>query len=793
MRNAAFLAVLVSLTASLQAQTRPGVLVPMGARIKVSASGGNLEGTLLFLSRDSVVLMASEPATVAGRRVPVSMESVSAIRVLQSPAIWSYSTTGNITFFMGVTIPASLPGGLSSQAADARDMRHILLVADQRRLAGIDPQSGSSLWTREDLPNLNLVSIDIVGRSGYAVITRGDTMEIIHLTTGEKRWRTGELSLAAAKGWLPVEADDSLILMYGRSARSNTTLMAVELATGTVRWRQDSLFRNEPKVFGTQGVSYLLGHQTPFHDSDTTLILYISKDGPVRLDARTGALLWRAEAMSNAGIPAPRDNYAGILHSRGTIFIPSGNQLWAFNSESGQPVWNSPRQFRNKVFDLLSTRFGLLVRGEEWVDLLTPETGRSIWSAPAAIKKSTEVVVIGDTAFVAADNEALAIRMSDGVSRSLGKVHFRERERASGFGVLDRGLVLGSWHNLAVINRQGSTVYEEFYPSPGQSLGEGLMSGMVGTPIWRPTTRWSGTDVYFFTGRPDPADRDGFSIVRFDALGGREVSRLWLDDRNPSYVLEPASGSVYYQRSGREIVAMRFADWSALSNAVMNGQQNLVERLLSMGVDVRSAGIEGWTALHVAAWAGQQDIASRLIGAGADLNVRSENGWTPWMLAQRNGFDAMADFLRNAGAQYNEAASVLLRGWYQASKGRIPEALTLYDQARAMDSTLAIFPEANAALCLEGAVAGMAPDVLATCDRALEQAPEEPRRQREARFARGVARAMVANYAGAAADLKESVGAEGNVRDDEWIDELAQERNPFTPTVLACLRRTRAH
>ena len=72
--------------------------------------------------------------------------------------------------------------------------------------------------------------------------------------------------------------------------------MAVDLPTGRVRWRQDSAFAAaaEPKVFKSSGVSYLLGNQSPLADSDTTLVLYLSTDGQIRLDARTGRVLWRA-------------------------------------------------------------------------------------------------------------------------------------------------------------------------------------------------------------------------------------------------------------------------------------------------------------------------------------------------------------------------------------------------------------------------------------------------------------------------------------------------------------------
>jgi outer membrane protein assembly factor BamB len=769
-------------------QTRAGVLVPAGARIRIEGAGKEIEGSLVRLGRDSVVVSVSSPGELIGRRSATAMEAVSGIRVLESPELWRRSTTSSMTFFMGVTVPASLaPAEGTSEPDGAEDMRHVLLVGTGTELSGVDPESGKTIWTRNDLPNLGLASIDLVGRTGFGVVTVGDTMEIIDLSTGAKQWRTDALSLAA-KGWLPSGDSECHLLLYGRTAQSQSTLMLVDLVTGAVQWRQDSLFRSAPKVFGFQGVSYLLGHQEPVNDTDSTLLVYISKDGPVRLNARTGALIWRASVLDDAGVPAPRDGYSRILQSRGVFYVPSGNRLWALNREDGRPLWNPPRQFRNKVIRMESTRLGLLVRGEEWIDLIAPETGRSIWPQPVSLKSSTRMVLRGDTIFVGSDDGALVIGMADGSARSLAKVHFKEREHVGALGVLDEGVVLNSWHNLTMVDRQGSTVYQEFYPSPGESLGEGLLSGMIGSPIYRPTTRWSGGDIYFFTGRPDQADREGFSIVKFDAARGREISRVWLDDRNPSYALDPSSGSVYYQRSGRELVGLKFPDLAALANAAMNGHTDLIERLLAMGVDVKTSDRGRWTALPYAAWAGQLETARKLVSAGADVNAATDQDWTPWMLASRQGFEELADTLRSAGALHDDTTALILRGWHHASEGRITEALALYTEAHAADSMHTLFPRANLELCWKGALNDRANDVLAVCDRAVNQARGSEPRQR-ALFARSVARALSANLAGAAADLTESAGAQASGQVASWIEDLGAERNPFTPPVLAGLRR----
>src|SRR3989442_802327 len=165
-----------------------------------------------------------------------------------------------------------------------------------------------------------------------------------------------------------------------------------ELATGKVRWRRDHLFGLEPKVFGTGGVSYLFGHQPPLADTDTTFVLYLSADGPIRVHAHTGALVWGTDAFHDAKVPMLRDGYARIARRQGVLFVPSEKRLVALNVSDGHAAWPAPLTFKSQVIRMDVTRHGLLARGDEWLDLLDPATGRSVCRAPATLQNTTRIV-----------------------------------------------------------------------------------------------------------------------------------------------------------------------------------------------------------------------------------------------------------------------------------------------------------------------------------------------------------------------------------------------------------------
>lgn len=101
------------------------------------------------------------------------------------------------------------------------------------------------------------------------------------------------------------------------------------------------------------------------------------------------------------------------------------------------------------------------------------------------------------------------------------------------------------------------------------------------------------------------------------------------------------------------------AGTSLLSYAVINGDADVVQRLIARGAAVTALNAEGWTALHHAAMGGNAAIVKMLLGKGADPNA-----WTnrfmerPLMLAcrfsggGRGGVDC-ARLLLERGAKVN--------------------------------------------------------------------------------------------------------------------------------------------
>lgn len=139
------------------------------------------------------------------------------------------------------------------------------------------------------------------------------------------------------------------------------------------------------------------------------------------------------------------------------------------------------------------------------------------------------------------------------------------------------------------------------------------------------------------------------------------------------------------------------------------------------------------------------------------------------------------------------AASALIeRGGRLIEQGKVKEALASYDAAQAVDPELRISAGSWNHLCWRGSLRGYAAAVIAACEQAVKLVPEHG----SFRNSRGLARALMGDYAGAIEDFKFSVEwSRQSVflkpfgpKRQAWVAELEASRNPFDSATLEALR-----
>jgi len=80
------------------------------------------------------------------------------------------------------------------------------------------------------------------------------------------------------------------------------------------------------------------------------------------------------------------------------------------------------------------------------------------------------------------------------------------------------------------------------------------------------------------------------------------------------------------------------------------GDREEVEDLLGRGADINTANVDGLTALHQACIDNNFDMVKLLVTAGADINKDDNEGWTPLHATASLGFLSIATFLLDHGA-----------------------------------------------------------------------------------------------------------------------------------------------
>ena len=224
-----------------------------------------------------------------------------------------------------------------------------VVVATPDGLVSLDSAAGIVAWRRDDLKNLEPPSYAAIGQSPFAAVRVGGRVEVIDLVTGATKWRMPPPP-ADVQPYLPIP-EKGFILAYGSNDSLRPVLVAMDLETGTVRWEHVQPFNEAPEAFGQDYV----GLQPALWVSDSTFILYISKDGPVLVHARTGEWLWRADSLQGKKPPAPGlperrrgdlwRGHATLLLADSVAYVPFGRRLQAIRTRDGMPLWDEAPKF----------------------------------------------------------------------------------------------------------------------------------------------------------------------------------------------------------------------------------------------------------------------------------------------------------------------------------------------------------------------------------------------------------------------------------------------------------------
>ena len=504
---------------------------------------------------------------------------VAAQLVAQSTPLWRYTATAPISF-VRVTPVGSV------------------VVATADGLVGLDAESGLVQWKRDDLKSLEPPSYGAIGRSPFATVRVGGQVELIDLVNGATKWRMpppGDV-----QPYLPIP-ERGLFLAYGSNDSLKPVLVAADLATGDVRWEHVQPFHKPPESGGPD----YIGLQPAVWVSDSTFILYVSKDGPVLVHAGTGEWLWRADSLQGKKPPAPGrpvKNLLGLGRGHGTmllvdsvVYVPFERRLQAIRTRDGMPLWAEPPGFPTPITQLEVTPRGIALRGDtgntgkSWLDVIDPATGASRWRRQVkGLKHVTPFTVSGGRLYVATDQKLLAVSLDDGKATEVRQLAFEGGDEPYQIEPRGSGLLLIGRQNVLLLDSTGAERYHTYHPAPGRSTLGKVALAAVGVlavaadvagsilnandpgspPIYDPSfsfpkigERYAASQqardyVYSVAEEEDSTGHKRPVFLRIHKDDGRVVRRVWLEEKQPEFELDRITGTLYV-RDGREVLAFK--------------------------------------------------------------------------------------------------------------------------------------------------------------------------------------------------------------------------------------------
>lgn len=490
-----------------------------------------------------------------------------------------------------------------------------LLLSTEMNLRAVDPETGKTLWMRDDVRKLKECNYDEITDTPYGLLDLGEgvggnqrRVEVVDLETGRKVWDSSNLPMNSSQGLFQVPQRNMLIMMGMPKKGSKSVMVGVDIASGEMKWQQDALFAKPVQLFEVRGSGKVFkrmsveGNQPPVFDTDNTAVLYLTEEGPVKIDLTTGKKVWVADKLKGKNPPALRHGYAPIVKGPGVVFVPYGKSLQAIDANTGVALWKEDHDFKSPVAQMELLPHGLIVRGQPvlndkgkmvgkpFIDLLDPKTGLSVWKKPFKdLDDATTFDVKGDQLFIAADGELFSIQIADGSSKAVAKYKFKGSEVPTTLEVVDGDYLLSSSQNMMLLDGNGGQKYHCYYAAPGASGWAKLASTAAIMAVNAASAASAHSRAYatgetqhytLITGNPtlskrfkastnahsycsiltnlEAEGRKGAGLVKIEKSTGKEAARVVLGDKTPEYEMDAIEGRVFFMKSEKEIVCYKF-------------------------------------------------------------------------------------------------------------------------------------------------------------------------------------------------------------------------------------------
>jgi outer membrane protein assembly factor BamB len=312
-------------------------------------------------------------------------------------------------------------------------------------------------------------------------------------------------------------------------------------------------------------------------------------------NAETGEDLWEKAPKTKGYVQHFYIMDDGILFGIGSGGI---NKI----SFSGDPLFRKPLQTGENIHTMALTSKGLIYITDTDANIISLETGESIWNKPIKYKKATSVASTYDAQnhryLISTGSEMVSIDENTGDIRTFSTFKFNEKEEPNYARARSGGILLTSSQNVMMLNFDGSPKFHEYYKSPGVSTVGKIALGTIGVlsmatssaAAYQAGMNTNSLGQYTDYGRQMKAQQDfyagiasasfaamnkrfkattatenshfilttldsGVGLVKLNKDTGKLEKEILLKDKKPVYEVDEIEGYLYYKAKNDVIYA----------------------------------------------------------------------------------------------------------------------------------------------------------------------------------------------------------------------------------------------
>lgn len=418
----------------------------------------------------------------------------------------------------------------------------------------------------------------------------------VQVNTGELVWQF-EAPVVKDLAWLG-RLDDGAVLVYGKRRDDKRVVSEINLRAGKVSWEASGDLSDDvddgPTWIG-QGTKWIRKRYrfAPLVlDSASSLILFINKDGPIRM-SRDGRVLWRAKDLAG-------DHPSRMHYANGFVYLARGKNVVAIDARSGRMAWRHDR--KADITAIEPHERGVLVWSERDLELLSPDTGRPVWSQKAALPLGWGIewapyelmfrpmyfdskaprLVVGDVAYVAGYQDLISIDLQSGGVKPLAAYELPDHQPVLSLDMVGEELVVASRQAFMRLDRDGGVKVRRYYKTVGANgwarlAAIGVRSALsavaeaadvVYNPFAGPAyeafqyrSNAGGRDescVFIFFQNESGDTRGRYGLTCVNRSTGDEQGTMWMNSNEPSLLFNARTRTVFWRDTGKSIRAVRF-------------------------------------------------------------------------------------------------------------------------------------------------------------------------------------------------------------------------------------------